>query len=186
MGGVYLGMSPAGRAVAVKIVHPELAGDAEFIGRFRSEVAAAQAVNGIYTAQVVAAGLFEVPPWLATAYIPGLTLQQLVDESGPLPTSHSRSPSGARSVSSRSVIAHPCRSGAAVRGRTRTDPADVCRSALSTDSQKRRGSRSSCGTCTNALARAGRRPRLQGTERGTEGLQVVTQLADGRPGDLVL
>jgi len=85
MGRVYLGMSPAGRAVAVKIVHPELVRDAEFIRRFRSEVAAAQAVNGIYTAQVVATGLYEEPPWLATAYVPGPTLQQLVDERGPLP-----------------------------------------------------------------------------------------------------
>jgi hypothetical protein len=47
MGRVYLGMSPAGRAVAVKIVHPGLARDDEFLGRFRSEVAAAQAVNGL-------------------------------------------------------------------------------------------------------------------------------------------
>ncbi|HEY1623604.1 MAG TPA: serine/threonine-protein kinase [Streptosporangiaceae bacterium] len=85
MGRVYLGRSPAGRAVAVKVVHPELARDAEFIGRFRSEVAAAQAVNGIYTAQVVAAGLYDTPPWLATAYVPGPTLQQLVDERGSLP-----------------------------------------------------------------------------------------------------
>jgi len=85
MGRVYLGMSPAGRAVAVKVVHPELARDAEFLARFRSEVAAAQAVNGIYTAQVVAAGLYDSPPWLATAYVPGPTLQQLVDERGPLP-----------------------------------------------------------------------------------------------------
>jgi outer membrane protein assembly factor BamB len=85
MGRVYLGLSPAGRAVAVKIVHPGLARDDEFLARFRSEVAAAQAVNGIYTAQVVAAGLYDNPPWLATAYIPGPTLQQLVDERGPLP-----------------------------------------------------------------------------------------------------
>jgi protein kinase-like protein/putative pyrroloquinoline-quinone binding quinoprotein/putative pyrroloquinoline-quinone-binding quinoprotein len=85
MGRVYLGMSPAGRPVAVKVVHPELARDAEFVGRFRSEVAAAQAVNGIYTAQVVATGPYDNPPWLATAYVPGPTLQQLVDERGPLP-----------------------------------------------------------------------------------------------------
>jgi hypothetical protein len=84
MGRVYLGMSPAGRAVAVKIVHPELARDDDFVGRFRSEVAAAQAVNGIYTAQVVATGPYDNPPWLATAYVPGPTLQQLVDEHGPL------------------------------------------------------------------------------------------------------
>ena len=30
MGSVYLGFSPAGRAVAIKVVHPELARDAEF------------------------------------------------------------------------------------------------------------------------------------------------------------
>jgi serine/threonine protein kinase/outer membrane protein assembly factor BamB len=85
MGQVYLGMSPAGRAVAVKIVRPELTQDAEFIGRFRSEVAAAKAVNGVYTAQVVATGLYDNPPWLATVYIPGPTLEQVVDERGPLP-----------------------------------------------------------------------------------------------------
>ena len=85
MGRVYLGMSPAGRAVAVKLVHPELARDDEFLGRFRSEVAAARAVNGVYTAPVIATGLYDSPPWLATAYVPGPTLQQLVDERGPLP-----------------------------------------------------------------------------------------------------
>jgi outer membrane protein assembly factor BamB len=85
MGRVYLGMSPAGRAVAVKVVHPELARDNEFLDRFRSEVAAAQSVSGIYTAAVVATGVYEDPPWLATAYVPGPTLQQLIDERGPLP-----------------------------------------------------------------------------------------------------
>ena len=34
MGRVYLGLSPAGRAGAVKVVNPDLAGDAEFLHRF--------------------------------------------------------------------------------------------------------------------------------------------------------
>ena len=38
MGQVYLGHSPGGRAVAVKLVHPELAGDPEFRRRFAREV----------------------------------------------------------------------------------------------------------------------------------------------------
>jgi hypothetical protein len=85
MGRVYLGLSPAGRAVAVKVVHPDLASDAAFLRRFGQEVAAARAVSGIYTAPVVATGLDERPPWLATAFVPGPSLDQLVTEHGPLP-----------------------------------------------------------------------------------------------------
>ncbi|HLH82379.1 MAG TPA: protein kinase [Trebonia sp.] len=85
MGRVYLGFSPAGRAVAVKVVHPELARDAEFRQRFSREVAAARAVSGMYTAPVVAAGLDDDPPWLATAYVPGPSLADVVSRHGPLP-----------------------------------------------------------------------------------------------------
>src|SRR5580692_12472480 len=85
MGRVYLGMSPAGRAVAIKVVHPDLASDTEFLRRFQQEVAAARAVSGIYTAPVVASGLNEHPPWLATAFVPGPSLDQVVGEHGPLP-----------------------------------------------------------------------------------------------------
>jgi len=85
MGRVYLGHSPGGRAVAVKVVHPHLARDAAFVDRFRREVAAAQAVNGSYAAPVVAAGPDDYPPWLATAYVPGPSLADVVTEAGPLP-----------------------------------------------------------------------------------------------------
>jgi serine/threonine kinase PknH len=85
MGRVYLGLSPAGRAVAIKVVNPDLAEDAEFLRRFAQEVAAARAVSGIYTAPVVASGLDERPPWLATAFVPGPSLDQVVSENGPLP-----------------------------------------------------------------------------------------------------
>ena len=85
MGRVYLGLSPAGRAVAIKVVNPDLAGNAEFLHRFAQEVAAARAVSGIYTAPVVASGLNERPPWLATAFVPGPPLDQVVAENGPLP-----------------------------------------------------------------------------------------------------
>ena len=85
MGRVYLGLSPAGRAVAIKVVNPDLAGDAEFLHRFAQEVAAARAVSGIYTAPVVASGLNERPPWLATAFVPGPSLEQVISENGPLP-----------------------------------------------------------------------------------------------------
>ncbi len=85
MGRVYLGFSRAGRAVAVKVIHPELARDGEFRHRFAREVAAARAVSGMYTAPVVAAGLDDDPPWLATAYVPGPSLADVIIGHGPLP-----------------------------------------------------------------------------------------------------
>jgi serine/threonine protein kinase/outer membrane protein assembly factor BamB len=85
MGRVYLASSPGGRAVAVKVIHAHLARDAAFVDRFRREVAAAQAVNGGYAAPVVAAGPDDHPPWLATAYVAGPSLQEAVAETGPLP-----------------------------------------------------------------------------------------------------
>src|SRR6185437_2479594 len=85
MGRVYLGSSPGGRAVAVKVVHPELARDPEFMARFRREVEAASSVSGVYTAPVVGAGPDDSPPWLATAYVPGPSLADLVRGAGLLP-----------------------------------------------------------------------------------------------------
>src|SRR5215469_18421631 len=85
MGRVYLGLSPAGRAVAVKVLHPELARDDAFLRRFAREIATAQAVSGAYTAPVVATGLDQSPPWLATAFVPGPTLEQVVRDHGVLP-----------------------------------------------------------------------------------------------------
>jgi outer membrane protein assembly factor BamB/serine/threonine protein kinase len=85
MGRVYLGFSPAGRAVAVKVIHPHLARDPAFAARFRREVSAAQAVNAVYAAPVVAAGPGDDPPWLATAFVPAPSLQEVVSAGGPLP-----------------------------------------------------------------------------------------------------
>jgi serine/threonine protein kinase/outer membrane protein assembly factor BamB len=85
MGRVYLGFSPAGRAVAVKVIHPQLARDPAFAARFRREVSAAQAVNAVYAAPVVAAGPDDDPPWLATAFVPAPSLQDVVTAAGPLP-----------------------------------------------------------------------------------------------------
>src|ERR1700728_4135059 len=85
MGRGYLGLSPGGRAVASKVVHPSLASDTEFLRMFQYEVASAKAVSGIYTAPVVATGLDDHPPWLATAFVPGPSLSQVVREHWPLP-----------------------------------------------------------------------------------------------------
>ncbi|MGO4427568.1 serine/threonine protein kinase, partial [Streptomyces sp. MCAF7] len=53
MGRVHLAASRSGRAVAVKVVRPELAADPGFRRRFKAEVDAARAVGGAFTAPVV-------------------------------------------------------------------------------------------------------------------------------------
>ncbi|MFJ8623157.1 serine/threonine-protein kinase [Kitasatospora sp. NPDC093550] len=85
MGRVYLGQSPSGRAVAVKVVRPELAQDPEFRRRFAREVASARRVNGFFTAAVVDADPESRTPWLATAYVPGQPLDQAIAGGGPWP-----------------------------------------------------------------------------------------------------
>ena len=85
MGRVYLGISPEGGQVAVKVMHPHYAGDTAFRQRFKREAETAQRVSGPFTAKVLDSGVDERTPWLATEYIPGPTLAQLVSEYGPLP-----------------------------------------------------------------------------------------------------
>ena len=85
MGQVYLGASRGGRAVAIKVVRPALAGDPHFRERFRAEIAAARAVSGAFTTPVVDADPDATMPWLATAYVPGPSLQDAVDSHGAMP-----------------------------------------------------------------------------------------------------
>ncbi|GHH89446.1 protein kinase domain-containing protein [Streptomyces capillispiralis] len=83
MGRVYLGRSPGGRLVAVKVVHSELVRRPEFRDRFRREVEAARKVSGAFTAPVVDADPDAPLPWLVTSYIAGPSLEQAVAERGP-------------------------------------------------------------------------------------------------------
>ncbi len=85
MGRVYLGLSPGGGPVAVKVIRADLAQDPEFLARFRREVIVARKVSGLYTAPVIDADLDGPVPWLATAYVPGPSLADAVSQHGPLP-----------------------------------------------------------------------------------------------------
>jgi serine/threonine protein kinase len=85
MGRVYLGLSPGGRSVAVKVIRADLAQDTEFRARFRREVAVARTVSGLFTAPVIDAAVDGPVPWLATAYVPGPSLADAVSQHGPLP-----------------------------------------------------------------------------------------------------
>ncbi|MFF0204542.1 PQQ-binding-like beta-propeller repeat protein [Streptomyces sp. NPDC005017] len=85
MGRVYLGYSPSGRRVAIKVIRPDYVQEPAFRQRFAREVIASRAVSGFFTAGVVDADPEGSLPWLATAYIPGPSLQQAVQKSGPFP-----------------------------------------------------------------------------------------------------
>ena len=85
MGRVFLGQSPGGRLVAVKLIRPELADDPSFRRRFAQEVSAARRVSGIFTAPVVDADPDGPQPWLVTAYVAGPSLSDAVEARGPMP-----------------------------------------------------------------------------------------------------
>jgi outer membrane protein assembly factor BamB len=85
MGRVYLGQSPTGRRLAIKVIRADLADDPVFRRRFAHEVAAVRAVSPLYTAAVVDADPDADPPWLATTYIDGPSLRDWVRDHGPLP-----------------------------------------------------------------------------------------------------
>ncbi|WP_052411458.1 serine/threonine-protein kinase [Streptomyces sp. NRRL S-118] len=85
MGRVYLARSEGGRTVAVKLILRQLALDGEFRQRFAQEVSAARRVGGRWTAPVLDADTGAAVPWVATGYIPGPSLAEVVGDHGPLP-----------------------------------------------------------------------------------------------------
>ncbi|QKV93572.1 DUF4328 domain-containing protein [Streptomyces sp. NA02950] len=86
MGKVFLARSARGRTVAVKLVQAELARQADFRGRFKREVEAARRVGGKWTAPVLDADTDAQVPWVATGYIGGPSLHDVVaDDFGALP-----------------------------------------------------------------------------------------------------
>ncbi|GAB2784674.1 protein kinase domain-containing protein [Streptomyces daliensis] len=86
MGRVYLARSERGRTVAIKVVRSELARQTDFRRRFRREIEAAARVGGEWTAPVLDADTESATPWVATGYIAGPSLAEVVgDTYGPLP-----------------------------------------------------------------------------------------------------
>jgi hypothetical protein len=84
MGTVYLGRSPSGVLVAVKMVRADLAHDDEFRLRFRSEVERVRQVPPFCTAEVLDADPDHDRPYLVVEYVDGPTLAHVVEERGPL------------------------------------------------------------------------------------------------------
>ncbi|WP_307128320.1 hypothetical protein [Streptomyces sp. B1I3] len=85
MGQVFLGRSPGGRLVAVKVIRDEIGEHPEAPARFRREAATVEAVRSACTAQLIEASLDGPPYWLATEYVAGPTLSGAVRDGGPFP-----------------------------------------------------------------------------------------------------
>ncbi|WP_406456264.1 bifunctional serine/threonine-protein kinase/ABC transporter substrate-binding protein [Streptomyces sp. NBC_00876] len=86
MGVVYLARSPGGTLAAVKVIRSEHAVDPAFRARFRREAEAAGRITGPWVVPVTGADTEAPEPWLATAFVPGPSLGEVVEGQGPLPT----------------------------------------------------------------------------------------------------
>lgn len=84
MGQVFLGVGPDGRHSAVKLIRADFESP-DAVARFRREVATLAAVRSPHTAALLGAGLDAPPYWLATEYVPGMTLSEAVGRFGALP-----------------------------------------------------------------------------------------------------
>ncbi|MFI8385756.1 serine/threonine-protein kinase [Streptomyces sp. NPDC085540] len=84
MGRVLLCAGPDGRLVAVKQVLAHFADDEGFRARFRREVEASRKVSGAYTAAVMDADPDAPTPWLASVFVSGPSLGDVVKADGVL------------------------------------------------------------------------------------------------------
>jgi beta-lactam-binding protein with PASTA domain len=85
MATVYLGTDTRlDRTVALKIAHPELSGDEEFVRRFMGEARSAAKLSSPNVVAVYDQGSDGDIHYLAMEYVPGVTLRALLDERGRL------------------------------------------------------------------------------------------------------
>ncbi|WP_344050742.1 serine/threonine-protein kinase [Streptomyces thermoalcalitolerans] len=70
--------------MALKVLRARLARDPDFLARFRREVSAARKVDSPFVVPLVDADTETAEPWLATAFVPGPTLADVIRASGPL------------------------------------------------------------------------------------------------------
>lgn len=83
-GVVYLGVNQEGERAAIKLLHVKFTGDASARSRFARELRASQRVAPFCTARVIEADLEGDTPYIASEYIEGRSLRDLVEAEGPL------------------------------------------------------------------------------------------------------
>ncbi|MGQ7351712.1 protein kinase domain-containing protein [Quadrisphaera oryzae] len=84
MGVVHLGLDPAGRAVAIKVLRPHVAADPSARSRLAREVDALQRVRSPRVAEVLDADPEADQPYVVTEFVPAPPLDVLVEREGPL------------------------------------------------------------------------------------------------------
>ncbi|KUJ66743.1 hypothetical protein ACZ90_34000 [Streptomyces albus subsp. albus] len=85
MGAVYLTRTRGRQPVALKVIRREFARNPDFRARFEQEVQAARRVSGYHIVPVLDHDVSGEEPWIATAYVPGLPLDDALTGHGPLP-----------------------------------------------------------------------------------------------------
>ncbi|MFD6973579.1 serine/threonine protein kinase [Streptomyces sp. NPDC059949] len=85
MGSVYLSRTRGNQPVALKVIRREFAQEQDFRARFEHEVQAVRRVQGYHIVPVLDHDTSGEQPWLATAYVPGLALDDALAAHGPLP-----------------------------------------------------------------------------------------------------
>ncbi|MFC4561857.1 serine/threonine protein kinase [Nocardiopsis mangrovi] len=84
MGAVYGALDPAGRQIAVKVIHPRHAADPAYRAQFAREVDLISRVDAECAPAFLGAAPGAERPWLATEFVTGRTLKEHVRDSGVL------------------------------------------------------------------------------------------------------
>ncbi|HSJ19986.1 MAG TPA: serine/threonine-protein kinase [Nocardioidaceae bacterium] len=84
MGVVHLAQAPDGRRLALKVLRPHIVGDDEARRRLAREVASLRRVRSPRIAEIIDADPWGPTPYVATRYVPGLSLHEHVRQEGPL------------------------------------------------------------------------------------------------------
>lgn len=84
MGVVHLARRPGGPRVALKVLRPHVVGDQEARERLAREVSSLSRIRGRWVAEIVDADPWGDIPYVATRYVPGLSLHEHVAEIGPV------------------------------------------------------------------------------------------------------
>ncbi len=84
MGVVHLARRPGGERVALKVLRPHIVGDDEARARLAREVGSLERVRSRWIAEIVDSDPWADIPFVATRYVPGLSLHDHVLEEGPI------------------------------------------------------------------------------------------------------